>query len=91
MMAEGGSTSDSRLLYAFRLATGRAPTPNELSTLGKSLEKYLAHYRHSRPAAEELLSHGESPRDKSFDVAELAAHSAIASVLLNLDETMSKN
>jgi hypothetical protein len=48
-------------------------------------------YRNSPAAAEELLKHGEAPRDKSLDVVELAAHTAIASVLLNLDEAVSKN
>jgi hypothetical protein len=91
MMTEGGSTAESRLTFAFRLASGRSPTPTELATLVKSLEKYRARYRESPHAAEELVSHGESPRNKSLDVAELAAHTAIASVLLNLDETVSKN
>jgi hypothetical protein len=91
MITEGGDTADARLTFAFRLATGRKPLPAELSALGASLEKYVARFRNSPAAAEELLSHGESPRDKSLDVVELAAHTAIASVLLNLDETVSKN
>ena len=37
-----------------------------------------------------LLSVGESPRHKQLDVAELAAWSTVASVILNLDETMTK-
>jgi len=39
-------------------------------------------------AAEEYLSNGDSPRDKTFDTAELAAYTAVASVILNLDETI---
>jgi Protein of unknown function (DUF1553)/Protein of unknown function (DUF1549)/Concanavalin A-like lectin/glucanases superfamily/Planctomycete cytochrome C len=91
MLKDGGGSLDERLTFAFRLATGRTPTPPELSTLRISLEKYAARYRESPAAAEELLSHGESSRDKSLDNIELAAHTAVASVILNLDETVSKN
>jgi hypothetical protein len=59
--------------------------------LGESLENYRVRYSQAPAAAEKLVSHGESPRNKSLQVAELAAHTAIASVLLNLDETVSKN
>jgi hypothetical protein len=91
MLNEGGDSADARLTFAFRLAIGRKPSPGELSTLRASLEKYVARFRSSRPAAEEFITHGESPRDKSLDIVELAAHTAIASVLLNLDEAVSKN
>jgi hypothetical protein len=91
MLTEGGGSADARLTFAFRLATGRSPTESELSRLRTSLDKYVDRYRNSPAAAEELLKHGEAPRDKSLDVVELAAHTAIASVLLNLDEAVSKN
>jgi hypothetical protein len=91
MMTEGGGTPESRLTFAFRLATGRSPTAAELSTLRSSVEKHMARFRQSPAAAEQFVSHGESPRDKSLDVVELAAHTAVASVLLNMDETVSKN
>jgi hypothetical protein len=90
-MKEGGDSADSRLTFAFRLATGRRPLTTELASLRSSLDKYVAKFKNSPSAAEELLSHGEAPRDKSLDAAELAAHTAICSVLLNLDESVSKN
>jgi hypothetical protein len=42
-------------------------------------------------AAEEYLNHGEAARNKSLDVVDLAAHTAVASIILNMDETISKN
>jgi hypothetical protein len=90
-MKEGGESADSRLTFAFRLATGRQPMTAELASLRSSLDKYVARFKNSPSAAEALLAHGEAPRDKSFDVSELAAHTAICSVLLNLDESVSKN
>jgi hypothetical protein len=41
-------------------------------------------------AALKLLSVGESQRDEKLDVAELAAWTTVASVILNLDETVTK-
>jgi len=41
-------------------------------------------------AATELLSIGESKRDEKLDVSELAAYTTIASMLLNLDEVITK-
>jgi hypothetical protein len=91
MLHEGGNSPQARLTFAFRLATGRTPAPEELKRLLSSLHKYQDHFGQAPKAAEELVSHGESPRDKSLDARELAAHTAIASVLLNLDETVSTN
>src|SRR4029078_7247480 len=91
MLTEGGSTPDSRIRFAFRLATGRAPTADELRVLRASLEKYTARCRHSRGSAGEFINHGEAARNKSLDPVDLAAHTVVASVLLNMDETVSKN
>jgi hypothetical protein len=91
MMKEGGTTADARLTFAFRLATGRRPTERELGLLRRSLERKIAGFRQSPAAADALLSHGEARRDMSLDAGELAAHTAIASVLLNMDESVSKN
>ncbi|HEX3599364.1 MAG TPA: DUF1553 domain-containing protein, partial [Lacipirellulaceae bacterium] len=91
MLTEGGTSADTQLTFAFRLATSRAPTANELSMLRTSLQKYEDRFRGSPATAEQFVSHGESPRNKSLDVVDLAAHTAVASVLLNMDETISKD
>jgi hypothetical protein len=91
ILKEGGDAEDGRLAFAFRLATSRAPTADELALVRASLAKYRARYRAAPATAEELLSHGESPRDKGLDAVELAAHTALASVLLNMDEAVSKD
>lgn len=91
MLTEGGSSPDSRLTFAFRLATSRAPTTAELATLRRSLQKYTERFRQSPGAAEQFVGQGEAPRNKSLDVVELAAHTAVASVLINMDESISKD
>ncbi len=90
VLREGGETAESRLTLAFRLATARAPRPEELRILRAGLEEHRARYRADRAAALKLVSAGESRRDERLDEAELAAYTAVASLILNLDETITK-
>jgi hypothetical protein len=91
MLTEGGKSDDAQLSFAFRVATGRAATADELAVLRTSLKKYEARFRQSPRAAEEYVSHGEAARNKSLDVVNLAAHTAVASIILNMDEAISKD
>jgi len=50
----------------------------------------LAEYQANRNAARELVSVGESPRDATLNAAELAAYTAVANMMLNLDEVVAK-
>ncbi len=84
------ATSEQRLTYAFRLLAARAPRPTELQLLLAALTHHEAHYRAHPDAAAALLSAGEHPRDEAFDTPELAAYTAIANLLLNLDEVITK-
>jgi hypothetical protein len=90
MMREGGATPSDRLAYGFRLATSRRPDGREQASLLKGFERYSARFGTEPAAAKELLGVGESPADRSFEPAELAAYAASANVLLNLDETLTK-
>ena len=90
MLTEGGATSEARIAYAFRRATCRRPTAPELQVLAAGLQKHLAKYRADRDAATKLVSMGDYPRDPKLDVADLAAYTLTAGVILNLDETITK-
>ena len=79
-----------RIARAFRLATSRRPTAEEGKILLASLEAQLASYRSDRKAARELVDTGESPLSKGLDSREVAAYTAVASLILNLDETITK-
>jgi len=43
-----------------------------------------------KAAALELISVGESPRNETLDVAELASYTMVANLILNLDGTITK-
>jgi hypothetical protein len=90
-LSHAGPTDADRIRYAFRLATDHDPTSNELAILESLYKKEIAHYDTDRAAAEKLLSVGESRRDSKYDMAELAAWTLVASTILNMDETITKN
>lgn len=91
MMLEGGATPQTRIAWAFRLATCRAPKEPEKKALLDLYTAELAAFRKNNPAALKLLSVGESKRNEKLDTVELAAWTDIASVILNLDETITRN
>jgi hypothetical protein len=90
MLTAGGRTAADRLTYAFRRATARKPTANELAVLARGLDRYLRIYRADVQAAKAFVRHGDSPVSDKLDPAELAAYTAVASIILNLDETITK-
>ncbi|MBC19770.1 MAG: hypothetical protein CMJ74_05880 [Planctomycetaceae bacterium] len=69
---------------------GRSPSAEELDELLRLFARQREIYREDRRAAESLVSVGESPHDSSLPVEVHAALTCVASVILNLDETISK-
>ncbi len=89
-LTEGGADPDRRLAYAFRLATSRQPEGREVKVLRTLLDQRRAAFAADRPAAVKLVSVGESKRNPALDPVELAAWTTVTSVILNLDEAVSK-
>ena len=89
-LLEGGKNDKSRVVYAFRLATARTPTRKEVGVLRDLLEGRRRSFAADRRSAVKLIDVGESGRDSRLDAAELAAWTTVASVILNLDETITK-
>lgn len=90
IMKQGGGETDERIAYGFELTTARLPTVAESRVLHQIFDAQLAVYQHDSEGARKLLSVGESPRDSRLDTAQLAAWTTVASVILNLDETITK-
>ena len=90
IVAEGGSTIASRISYAFRWATGRKPARDEVKIIENVLKAQLAEYQKDQEAAAKLLKVGEFRPATQASEAELAAWTTVASMLLNLDETITK-
>ncbi len=79
-----------RLLRAFRHVLGRVPTPEELGVLRKTYTTELARFEKDVGAAKALLGVGESPVPDGIPAPGLAAMTAVANVLLNLNETITR-
>jgi hypothetical protein len=89
-MRDLGSTPEMRLAAAFQAATARRPRPEELAVLIAGFHDQLARFRRDPRAATELVRTGESTVDPHLDPCELAAYTATCQLILNLDETISK-
>jgi hypothetical protein len=90
MLKEGGATTDSRLRFGFRVALARFPTPAELDVLRSDLQFHLKYFSDSAKT-ELYLRQGESPADPNLNPRDLAAYASTASLILNLDETITKD
>ena len=83
--------SIERIHYAFEEALARLPSSQEEAVLLRTLERELNRFRKDEDAAKHRVSIGEAPRDTKLDVAEHAAWSTVAQLILNLSELVTKN
>ncbi len=90
MIHEAPNSPEEQAKHGFFLTISREPTDRELSILLKNYEQRLAEYQADPEAAEKLLNVGESPIEENIDSAQHAAWTCVASMLLNLDETITK-
>ena len=81
---------ERRIQLAFRLATSRRASDEELEKLNAALEEFRREFQDDPEAAETLLSAGEAPRDEELDVQEHAAYTCLMNAILNLDEVLTK-
>jgi hypothetical protein len=86
MIAEGGATPAERIAHGFRLALGRQPTTAELATLVDGFEADFSRFTAEPTAAEQYLAVGLVKHPDDVPVAEYAAYSLAANVIINLDE-----
>jgi len=90
MLTEGGPTPQERLAWAFRLVTSRPPSDRELQALLRNMEKQKASFSQRPQEAAKLLAVGEKRSDEKLNPAELAAYTTTASLILNLDEVITR-
>jgi hypothetical protein len=90
MIQEGGASIESRLTHGFHLLLGRKPSQQELQVLAAAVERSIKDFTKDAEAAKQLLTFGEAKTDDKLPPAELAAYTTVASTLINLDETITK-
>jgi hypothetical protein len=79
-----------QLDYAMRRCLSRPPTSEERDRYTQFLNRQIDRYQQHQDEARELLDEEEMPGEPTAELAGRAAWTLLASVLLNLDETMSK-
>jgi hypothetical protein len=79
-----------RLAFAFHRVLGRDPTEPEATILNASLTKQRDLFAADPAAAAKLLKVGDSKRDEKLNATEHAAFTAVCTLILNLDEALSK-
>ncbi|MDH3649492.1 MAG: DUF1553 domain-containing protein, partial [Saprospiraceae bacterium] len=90
MLQQGGESPEDRLIFAFRLATSRAPQQEELRSLLDLLDKETSLFEDNPATAEKLITVGEFPVPKNINPSSLAAYSVVAMTIFNLTETILK-
>ncbi len=87
VMKEESKSDPERIEQAFRWCLGRKPSPAERERLLTLLRKELAAFAKSPGEALAMLPHRQAP---ALDPTQLAAWITVSRVLLNLDETITR-
>ncbi len=90
MLTEGEATDADRITFGFGVVTNRAPTARELQVLATALADYRREFAANPKGASATLEVGNSPAAKDLPPVEVAAATALANVLLNLDEVTTR-
>ena len=72
------------------MSLGRSASDSELRILRDSLRFHLDHFAGKKDDVHAFLGQGDSRPDASLDRRELAAYASMASLLLNMDEMVTK-
>jgi hypothetical protein len=87
LLSQGGANASERVSYGFRLVVSRHPSQAELTKALSFYNEQLAAYQRDTREAQETVGEQAS---HAIDTPELAAWTMVANVLLNMDETISK-
>lgn len=79
-----------RIDWMIRRILARAPRQGEIPTVEKALNGFVSYYSAHPTAAAEYLKSGESPIPTGIKPTALAPYAAIANLLMNTDEAVTK-
>ncbi|HIK90969.1 MAG TPA: DUF1553 domain-containing protein [Planctomycetes bacterium] len=90
LMTEAPGDPSKQIIVAFRTATARRPTAYEVDVLRDVFEVQKNVFATMQSEALKLLSVGDSKRNDALNVAEHAAWTVVTSMILSLDETITR-
>ena len=85
-----GRTPADRIDFAMKSLLARPASDREQAALKRLLDDLLEAYTKDIPAAEAITRVGQGSKAQAFPVADLAAWTGVASALLNLDESVTR-
>jgi hypothetical protein len=83
------TTRDGQITMAFRLATRRRPSAQEMTALRAYFDAQLSEYARDQEAAAQLIKVGVSPVDTKVDAVQLAALMNVTTVIMNTPDAYS--
>jgi len=86
-----GSVPSERIDRMFRYVVARYPNETEREELSSVLNRFVQRYANDADAATKLITMGQSEPAKTIDARELAAYTLLANLILNLDESVTRN
>jgi mono/diheme cytochrome c family protein len=92
-LQSAGDSDKERIAYAFRLCVSRSPNEAEQAVLAELLHKQLKRIADGWTDARQIATGESKPPDDlppNVTPAQLAAYTVVARVILNLDETITK-
>jgi hypothetical protein len=90
VLQEGGESLNQRINFAYKTVLARPPSPKERKILTGVHTDMVTTYQNNLKAAVDLITTGTAKRVDNLNELELVAWTAAANVLLNLDETITK-
>ncbi len=91
IVLDGGATPADRIAYAYRTVLSRKPAPEEIAIVQQTFDKHLARFTQDPEAAKKVIANGESKPRPGLLEPEVAAWTMVANLILNLDETLTRN
>jgi hypothetical protein len=90
-LAEGGTLDETRITFLYRTVLARTPNVDEVKIVSSLLDKQRKQFAADPADAAKVVAAGESRPKKVAPDGETAAWTMVANLMLNLDETVSRN
>ena len=89
ILVEAAPSDKARATYGFRLCVTRYPKPKELDQLLNLYHRQLQHFQQDPQAGAKIMEGVILPA-KGADPSEFSAWTVVSNLLLNMDETLTK-
>ena len=90
-LKQDSTTIGEQIRFAFRRAAATQPSDRVLAIFVDTFDEELHRFQQDTESAAQLISVGDSAHDETLDPAAHAAMTVVTSIILNLDQTLTRN